>query len=99
MKAERLTAPTQALLKLAGTREIRALERKQGLLPTTIIALTGLASTKTEQEAFASGANLFLTKPVQLKKLKDVLHFDDDQNQPNQTNGGPTKKRKVVDAD
>jgi CheY-like chemotaxis protein len=74
------------------------LERKQGLLPTTIIALTGLASTKTEQEAFASGVNLFLTKPVQLKKLKDILHFDDDQNHASQTNGGPTKKRKVVDA-
>jgi CheY-like chemotaxis protein len=75
MKAERLTAPTQALLKLAGTREIRALERKQGLLPTTIIALTGLASTKTEQEAFASGANLFLTKPVQLKKTEGRSTF------------------------
>jgi signal transduction histidine kinase/CheY-like chemotaxis protein len=84
---------------LSATREIRALERKQGLPPTTIIALTGLASTKTEQEAFASGVNLFLTKPVQLKKLKDILHFDDDQNQPSQTNGGPTKKRKVVDTD
>jgi signal transduction histidine kinase/CheY-like chemotaxis protein len=84
---------------LSATREIRALERKQGLPSTTIIALTGLASTKTEQEAFASGVNLFLTKPVQLKKLKDILHFDNDQNQASQTNGGPSKKRKVVDAD
>jgi len=84
---------------LSATREIRALERKQGLPPTTIIALTGLASSKTEQEAFASGVNRFLTKPVQLKKLKDILHFDDDQNQLSQTNGGPTKKRKVVDTD
>jgi signal transduction histidine kinase/CheY-like chemotaxis protein len=86
---------------LSATREIRALERKQALPATTIIALTGLASTKTEQEAFASGVNLFLTKPVQLKKLKDVLHFDNDQIQArqSQTNGGTTKKRKVADTD
>ena len=82
---------------LSATREIRAFERAQGLSPTTIIALTGLASTKTEDEAFASGVNLFLTKPVQLKKLKEVLHFYDDQNQASRTNGGPSKKRKVVD--
>ena len=83
---------------LSATREIRAFEREQGLPPTTIIALTGLASTKTEEEAFASGVNLFLTKPVQLKKLKGILHFYDDQNQASHLNGGPTKKRKVVDA-
>ena len=83
---------------LSATREIRAFEREQGLPPTTIIALTGLASTKTEEEAFASGVNLFLTKPVQLKKLKGILHFYDDQNHTSHLNGGPTKKRKVVDA-
>jgi signal transduction histidine kinase/CheY-like chemotaxis protein len=83
---------------LSATREIRAFEREQGLSPTTIIALTGLASTKTEEEAFASGVDLFLTKPVQLKNLKDVLHFYDDQNQASRLNGGPSRKRKVTDA-
>jgi signal transduction histidine kinase/CheY-like chemotaxis protein len=83
---------------LSATREIRAFEREQGLSRTNIIALTGLASTKTEEEAFASGVDLFLTKPVQLKKLRDVLQFYDDQNQASRLNGGPTKKRKVVDA-
>lgn len=82
---------------LSATREIRAFEREQGLSPTTIIALTGLASTKTEEEAFASGVDLFLTKPVQLRKLKDILHFYDDQNQTSRFNGGPSKKRKVAD--
>jgi CheY-like chemotaxis protein len=82
---------------LSATREIRAFEREQGLSPTTIIALTGLSSTKTEEEAFASGVNLFLTKPVQLKKLKDLLNFYDDQSQASRPNGGPTKKRKIVD--
>ena len=76
---------------LSATREIRAFEHEQGLPPTTVIALTGLASTKTEEEAFASGVNLFLTKPVQLKKLKDILHFCDASH----LNGGPTKKRKI----
>ena len=82
---------------LSATREIRAFERDQGLPPSTIIALTGLDSTKTEEEAFASGVNLFLTKPVQLKRLKEVLHFYDDQNHASRINGGPTKKRKAVD--
>jgi signal transduction histidine kinase/CheY-like chemotaxis protein len=56
------------------TREIRAFERQKGAeRPSRIIALTGLTSGKSQEEALASGVNLFLTKPVQLKKLKGVL--------------------------
>jgi signal transduction histidine kinase/CheY-like chemotaxis protein len=56
------------------TREIRAFERQKGAeKPSRIIVLTGLTSGKSQEEAFASGVNLFLTKPVQLKKLKGVL--------------------------
>ena len=59
---------------LTATREIRAIERD---LPpgsaATIIALTGLASANAQQEAFASGVNLFLTKPVLLKSLRPLL--------------------------
>jgi CheY-like chemotaxis protein len=83
---------------LCASRKIRAFEREQGHSPTTIIALTGLASTKAEEEAFASGVDIFLTKPVQLKKLKDILHFQDDQNQASRLNGGPNKKRKAAGA-
>jgi signal transduction histidine kinase/CheY-like chemotaxis protein len=56
------------------TREIRAFEcRTKVPKPSRIIALTGLTSGQSQEEALASGANLFLTKPVQLKRLKGVL--------------------------
>ena len=58
---------------LTATQEIRAFEQERNLPPTTVVALTGLASEKAEQEAFASGVNFFLTKPVQLKRLKEIL--------------------------
>lgn len=38
-----------------------------------IIALTGLGSASAQQEAFTSGVDLFLTKPVRLKELTKVL--------------------------
>lgn len=58
---------------LEATRQIRALERAHGLKGTTVIALTGLASASAQQEAFSSGVNLFLTKPVKLKELHQML--------------------------
>jgi CheY-like chemotaxis protein len=38
-----------------------------------IIALTALASESVQQEAFASGIDVFLTKPVRLKELGDII--------------------------
>jgi len=58
---------------LESTRRIRAFEKTNQLVPTTIIALTGLASASAQQEAFSSGVDLFLTKPVRLKELAGVL--------------------------
>ncbi|CAI6327143.1 unnamed protein product [Periconia digitata] len=58
---------------LEATRQIRAFERDNGLSPTTVIALTGVASTDTQQEAHASGVNLFLVKPVRLAELDVIL--------------------------
>jgi CheY-like chemotaxis protein len=58
---------------LEATRQIRARERDTGLSPVTIIALTGLASSETQQEAHISGVNLFLIKPVMLAELDTVL--------------------------
>lgn len=55
------------------TRRIRALETKSSLTRSLIIALTGLASANAQQEAFASGIDLFLTKPVRLKELSKIL--------------------------
>lgn len=58
---------------LESTRCIRAFEQTHNLQPATIIALTGMASASARQEAFASGIDLFLTKPVRLKELTSIL--------------------------
>lgn len=58
---------------LESTRRIRALEIERGLSRCSIFALTGLASASAQQEAFASGVDLFLTKPVRLKELSKIL--------------------------
>ncbi|KAG9659379.1 rhamnogalacturonate lyase, partial [Aureobasidium melanogenum] len=58
---------------LESTRRIRAFERAKGLRPAVIIALTGMASASVQQEAFASGVDLFLTKPVRLKELTKIF--------------------------
>ncbi|KAI3396796.1 hypothetical protein diail_11696 [Diaporthe ilicicola] len=58
---------------LESTRKIRELERAQKLKPSTVIALTGLASATIQREAIASGMDIFLTKPVNLKSLQRIL--------------------------
>jgi len=55
------------------TRRIRAHERDHGLKAASIFALSGLASASAQQEAFESGIDLFLTKPVRLKELGTIL--------------------------
>ena len=58
---------------MSSTRAIRSLERETKRKPSTIVALTGLASASAQQEAFSSGVNLFLTKPVSFKELRRIL--------------------------
>ncbi|KAG5925478.1 hypothetical protein E4U42_004238 [Claviceps africana] len=55
------------------TRHIRTMEEERGLRRCTIFALTGLASADAQQEAFSSGIDLFLTKPVKLAELSQIL--------------------------
>ncbi|KAK8052289.1 hypothetical protein PG993_003674 [Apiospora rasikravindrae] len=59
------------------TRRIREHEKTHGLAPTTIIALTGLASRSAQEEAFASGVDVFMTKPARLKELAEVVAKND----------------------
>lgn len=58
---------------LEATRRIRALERAGGHPPAVVIALTGLHGAEIEQDAVASGVDLFLTRPLVLGRLKDAL--------------------------
>ena len=45
----------------------------QPLAPALIIALTGLASGRDQDEAFTSGVDMFLTKPVAFKEVGRLL--------------------------
>ncbi|KAG7130944.1 Histidine protein kinase NIK1 like [Verticillium longisporum] len=58
---------------LESTRRIRQFERLHKLDPTTIIAITGLGSQDARKEGFASGLDLFLTKPVRMRELRTIL--------------------------
>ncbi|KAK3938666.1 hypothetical protein QBC46DRAFT_389771 [Diplogelasinospora grovesii] len=58
---------------LESTRRIREFERANRLKPAVVIALTGLSGVDVQQEAFASGVDLFLTRPLVLKGLVDAL--------------------------
>ena len=71
---------------LEATRKIRALEKERrnrlgdaAPAPALIIALTGLASSRDQTNAFASGVDLFMTKPVNFKDIGKLL--DDRMNE------------------
>lgn len=58
---------------IVSTREIRKLERARRQKPAIIVALTGLGSATSQKEAFESGMNFFLTKPVRFTDLRKML--------------------------
>jgi CheY-like chemotaxis protein len=58
---------------LESARRAREFEHAQRLPPCKIIALTGLSGTEVQQDAFASGIDVFLTRPVTLKSVVDTL--------------------------
>jgi CheY-like chemotaxis protein len=53
--------------------EIRKYEKQNGLQPAIIIALTALTTLQAEQEALDAGADRLMSKPVSIKKLRDVV--------------------------
>ncbi|KAF3807899.1 Hybrid signal transduction histidine kinase A [Colletotrichum gloeosporioides] len=59
------------------TREIRVFETRKNIPRCQVFALTGLASASAQEEAFASGIDLFLTKPVKLKELSKIIRTSD----------------------
>lgn len=58
---------------LEATRRIRELEQTEQLPRSLIVALTGMASAKVQQEAFGSGVDFFLAKPVRLNQLTELM--------------------------
>ncbi len=51
------------------TRSIRDYERREGLIPIPIIALTAHALQEHREAVFASGMNYYLSKPITLDTL------------------------------
>ncbi|KAL5590897.1 hypothetical protein FOBRF1_014454 [Fusarium oxysporum] len=59
---------------LEATRQIRAFELYNGIAASKIIAITGLGSESTREEATRSGVDVFITKPVKLRELEVVIN-------------------------
>ncbi|KAI9166380.1 Autoinducer 2 sensor kinase/phosphatase LuxQ [Paramyrothecium foliicola] len=59
------------------TRLIRAFESQEDLCPVSIFALSGLSSNEAHREALESGMDVFLTKPVKLTSLRELLESKD----------------------
>lgn len=58
---------------LESARRMREFEMANQLKPCKIIALTGLSGADVQQDAFASGVDMFLTRPVTLKDVGKAL--------------------------
>jgi signal transduction histidine kinase/CheY-like chemotaxis protein len=55
------------------TRRIRKLEQQRHQPPTTIVALTGLASAGDRAKAYECGVSTFMTKPLKFQELASLL--------------------------
>jgi CheY-like chemotaxis protein len=58
---------------MTATRYIREFEKEKELKSSHIIALTGLTSASAKFEAWTSGVDDFLTKPVDFKRLEKLM--------------------------
>lgn len=58
------------------TRQIRQAENLARVKRCKIVALTGLSSESSRNEALASGSDVFLIKPVKLDKLRRLMDED-----------------------
>jgi CheY-like chemotaxis protein len=76
---------------LEATREIRKLEKERiaklgeaaAPPPALVVALTGLANGRDQVDAFASGVDLFLTKPTKFKEIGSLIEKWFDQGSQN----------------
>ena len=58
---------------LTATQEIRRFEQERSLKSSKIVALTGAASAGSRMEALRCGVDVYLTKPVPMRDLRDLL--------------------------
>ena len=77
---------------ITATRAIREYERDNNLPRSCIIALTGLASSSARLEAWSSGIDHYMTKPVNYKELKELLEREQAPNQESQKDAGTSEE-------
>ena len=58
---------------MSATRAIREFEKEHGLPRAYVVALTGLASASARLEAWSSGIDHYITKPVNFKALQKLF--------------------------
>lgn len=58
---------------LESTRRMREFEHARGHKPVVVIAVSGLGTSAVRQEAFASGVDLLLTRPLAMRELEEAL--------------------------
>lgn len=58
---------------ITASSKIRDYEQQKALPPSTIMAVTGVASTTMQQRAFDAGVNDYLVKPISLHYLKRIM--------------------------
>ena len=58
---------------MTATRAIRQYEQTYNVPRCCIVALTGLASNSARLEAWNAGIDQYMTKPVNFKKLSEIL--------------------------
>lgn len=61
--------------RMDGTKVCEAIRIDKGNLTVPIIVLTGFHKEKTKEEILEAGANLYLTKPIDISKL--IKHIRD----------------------
>ncbi|KAL2812714.1 hypothetical protein BJX63DRAFT_421598 [Aspergillus granulosus] len=59
---------------ITASSRIREYEEEYELPRTTIMAVTGIASSETQEQAFAAGIDDYLVKPLSLRDLKRILN-------------------------
>ncbi|KAH9876097.1 hypothetical protein J1614_003976 [Plenodomus biglobosus] len=73
---------------MSATRAIREFERQRNIPRCSIIALTGLVSASAKLEAWSSGIDHFMTKPINFKALAELLRKEEMTRQERRTDGG-----------
>ncbi|KAL3443773.1 hypothetical protein BJX65DRAFT_194550 [Aspergillus insuetus] len=58
---------------ITSSSKIREYEEEHGLPRSAIMAVTGVASSETQEQAFAAGIDDYLVKPLSLHDLKRIL--------------------------